>query len=187
MENTTNYAHIKGWGADLDPANRPAYPKERMPARLEGVHWEQPEPQGQHIEVLQSTEYPARPPVFGTGPAPKGLSGIVRRFAFGFSESDLRHWLLLLLADRVDVGEGLVADLSRGHLPNLYAEMGGRAEFKHNPAGAARKALLVAAVLGIVYLRLRKRPGLRAFAMKSTSSGRARREPLPRRPRDGRR
>lgn len=162
MENSAKYAHIKGWGADLDPANRPAYPKERMPARLEGVHWEQPEPQRQDIEVLQSIEYPARPPLFGTGPPPRGLSGSVRRFAFGFSESDLRHWLLLLLADRVDVGEGLVADLTRGHLPNLYAEMGGRAELRHNPAGAVRKALVLGAVLGVVYLRLRRNPRRRS-------------------------
>ena len=27
------HAHIPGWGADLDPANRPAYPKERTPPR----------------------------------------------------------------------------------------------------------------------------------------------------------
>jgi hypothetical protein len=34
--------------------------------------------------------------------------------AFRFSESDLRHWLLLLLADRVNVVEGVAAEVNRG-------------------------------------------------------------------------
>ncbi|RZL92680.1 MAG: hypothetical protein EOP82_09480 [Variovorax sp.] len=157
METSSKYAHIQGWGADLDPAQRPAYPKERNPPRLEGVHWNQPPPQSQHIEVLLSTEYESRPPLFGTGPAPAGLSGLIRRYAFGFSENDLRHWLLLLFADRVDVGEGIVADLRAGHVPRIYAEMGGPAELRHNPGGAARKAVVLGAVLGLGYLALRRK------------------------------
>ncbi|MDM0117256.1 hypothetical protein QTI66_34615 [Variovorax sp. J22R133] len=87
------------------------------------------------------------------------MSGIIRRKAFRFSENDLRHWLLLLLADRVDVGEGVIEDLARGHVPRLYAEMGGAAELKHNPKGAVRKALVIAGVLGLGYLALRSRAG----------------------------
>jgi hypothetical protein len=34
---------IEGWGADRDPANRPAVPKERTPPRLDNVHWDVPE------------------------------------------------------------------------------------------------------------------------------------------------
>lgn len=152
------FAHIKGWGADLDPADRPAYPKERTPLRLDPpVRWEEPEPQTRHVEVLLSKERDAMTPVFGSPQPPRGVSGSVRRFAFGYSENDLRHWLLLLLADRIDVGEGLVEDLSRGHVPRIYAEMGGRAELAHNPMGAAKKALTVAAVLGVVYLVARRR------------------------------
>jgi len=157
MDNTSKYSHIAGWGADLDPENRPAYPKERTPPRLEGIHWDQPQPQPQRMEVLLSSEYPTRPPVFGTGPAPAGISGRIRRYAFDFSENDLRHWLLLLLADRVNVGEGIVSDLSAGHVPRIYAEMGGRAELRHNPSGAARKVLILGAVLGIGYVCLRSR------------------------------
>ena len=144
--------------ADLDPADRPAYPKERTPPRLDPpVRWEEPEPQTRHVEVLLSKERDAMTPVFGSPQPPRGVSGSVRRFAFGYSENDLRHWLLLLLADRIDVGEGLVEDLSRGHVPRIYAEMGGRAELAHNPMGAAKKALTVAAVLGVVYLVARRR------------------------------
>ena len=151
MDTPAKYAHIPGWGADLDHANRPAYPRERMPPRLEGVHWDQPEPQPAHIEVLKSIEHPTRPPIFGTGPAPSGLIGSIRRYAFGFSENDLRHWLLLLFADRVNVGEGLVSDLARGHVPNILGEMGLRAELKHNPGGATRKALMVASIAALAY------------------------------------
>jgi hypothetical protein len=157
VELSSKYDHIKGWGADLDPADRPAYPKERTPPRLHNLHWDQPQPQPQHIEVLVSSEYEARPPLFGTGPAPGGLSGLIRRYAFGFSENDLRHWLLLLFADRVDVGEGIVSDLRSGHVPRIYSEMGGRAELTHNPAGAARKAAMLGAVLGLGYLALRRK------------------------------
>jgi hypothetical protein len=157
MDTPNKYAHIAGWGADLDHANRPAYPKERTPPRLEGVHWDQPEQQATQVEVFCSTERPGITPVFGSTCPPRGLSGRMRRFAFRYSENDLRHWMLLLVADRVDVGEGLVEDLSRGRVPNLYAEMGGAAELRHNPMGAVRKAAVVAAVLGLVYLRMRKR------------------------------
>lgn len=157
MNDSSRLSHIQGWGADLDPANRPAYPKERTPPRLQGIHWDQPQAQQQRHEVLMSTEYPSRPPLFGTGPEPTGLSGRIRRYAFGFSENDLRHWLLLLLADRINMGEGIASDLARGHVPRIYAEMGGRAELRHNPMGAARKALVLGAVLGLGYVVLRSR------------------------------
>jgi hypothetical protein len=159
MTTTTpeKYAHIQGWGADLDHANRPAYPRERTPPRLEGVHWDHPEQQPRHVEVLHSTERPGITSVFGSTLPPSGLSGHLRRLAFRHSENDLRHWLLLLLADRVNVGEGLVDDLSRGHVPRLYNEMGGRAELRHNPAGAARKALILVGTIGLCWLALRRR------------------------------
>jgi len=115
------HSHIVGWGADLDRANRPAYPMERTPPRLGPVHWsDPPESQERGVEVLRSSEYPKMTPVFGSTCPPRGLSGKIRRQAFAFSENDLRHWLLLLCADRVDVGEGLIDDLARGHLPRVY-------------------------------------------------------------------
>ncbi|MDR6935621.1 MULTISPECIES: hypothetical protein [unclassified Luteibacter] len=101
---------IPGWGADLDPANRPAVPKERRPPRLEGVHWDDPPMQQSKVEVLRSTEHFRMPPVFGTTLPPRGVSGWIRRRAFRHSENDLRHWLMLLFADRVDVVEGVVSD-----------------------------------------------------------------------------
>lgn len=153
-----DYSHIQGWGADLDPVNRPGYPKERIPARLTGVHWDQPEQQLQTVEILQSNERPSITPIFGTTTPPSGFSGSVRRFAFKFSENDIRHWLLLLFADRVNVCGGVLDDLKKGKIPNLYEEMGWRAEFKYNRAAATRKLVIGAGVLGVVaYLAMRRK------------------------------
>ena len=111
MNQPFDRASIPGWGADLDRANRPAVPMERTPPRLEGVHWTTPPAQESTVEILQSTEHFVRPPVFGTSLPPRGISGWMRRRAFRHSENDLRHWLMLLAADRVDAAEGIVADV----------------------------------------------------------------------------
>jgi hypothetical protein len=150
---------IPGWGSDLDRSQRPAVPKERRPARLEGVHWHEVTPQEPHVTVLHSSERPGLTPIFGSTLPPRGASGALRRVAFGYSENDLRHWLLLLAADRVDVVEGLVGDLLHGHVPRLYAETGGRAELRHNPRAAATKAavLVAGAALFIAWRRTARR------------------------------
>jgi len=119
-------AHIQGWGADLDRANRPGVPMERTPPRLDNVHWDEPEQQHSHVKVFHSVERPGITPVYGTTVPPSGLSGAMRDFAFKYSENDMRHWLLLLLADRVNVGEGLVQDLAHGHVPNIFRDGHGR-------------------------------------------------------------
>ena len=36
-------ARIPGWGADLDPKDRPSYPRERFDPGATGAHWEFPE------------------------------------------------------------------------------------------------------------------------------------------------
>jgi hypothetical protein len=41
--------------------------------------------------------------------------------------------------------EGIVSDLARGHLPNIFGEMGLKAEWKHN-----RKSLVTKIVVGAV-------------------------------------
>jgi hypothetical protein len=149
--------HIEGWGADLEHANRPAYPKERMPARLTGIHWSQPQRQPQTVKVFHSNERPNMTPVFGTTVPPKGLSGGLRSIAFKFTENDLRHWLLLLFADRVNMVEGIFEDLGRGHIPNLYEEMGLKSEFKYNRPAAIRKVVIAGAAVGLGIYLLRRR------------------------------
>jgi hypothetical protein len=153
-------SHIQGWGADLDHANRPAYPMERTPPRLDNVHWDVPEQQPVNIKVHHSIERPDITPVFGTSTPPTGWSGKIRDFAFTLSENDIRHWLLLLFADRVNVVEGIGQDLREGHIPNVLSEMGIRAELKHNPVGLAAKVLVVGGVIGLFYgMRQRKKLG----------------------------
>jgi len=142
--------HIQGWGADLDPQQRPAYPKERTPPRLDNVHWDVPEQQPVNVKVHHSIERPGITPVFGTSAPPTGWSGKIRDFAFTLSENDIRHWLLLMFADRVNVVEAIGQDLREGHIPNILGEMGIRAELKHNPVGFAAKVLVVAGIIGLV-------------------------------------
>jgi hypothetical protein len=144
-----NIDQIPGWGSDIDREQRPAVPRERRPPRLPGLHWHDVTPQPVKQEVFHSTERPGITPVFGTSVPPAGPSGRLRKLAFAYSENDLRHWLLLLFADRVNVVEGLVSDLAHGHVPRLYAETGGRAELKHNPGGAAAKAAVAVAALAV--------------------------------------
>jgi hypothetical protein len=143
-------AGIQGWGADLDPAVRPAVPMERTPPRFVRPHWEAPEQQPRSVKVFHSTERPGLTPVFGTSVPPSGLSGLIRAGAYRFSENDLRHWGLLLVADRVNVLEGIVDDLAHGHVPNLFTEMGGPAEWRHNRDGFIRKAVIAGAVVGLL-------------------------------------
>jgi hypothetical protein len=150
-------SHIQGWGADLDRANRPAVPMERTPPRLDNVHWDAPEQQHSHVKVYHSVERPGITPVYGTSAPPAGLSGKMRDLAFRYSENDLRHWLILMLADRVNVGEGLLQDLAHGHVPNIYREMGGPAELRYNRAGFVKKAAVTTAVLGLAYVWVRGR------------------------------
>lgn len=154
--NAASYAHIKGWGSDGPRERRPAVPMERTPPRLE-VQPAPPAQQPVDVEVLHSTERPGITPIFGSPLPPRGLSGVMRRAAFRHSENDLRHWLMLLAADRVDMVEGLVSDLAHGHVPRIYQEMGGRAELRHNPAGAARKAAGLVVVAGLAWWFLSRR------------------------------
>ncbi|CAG9168938.1 hypothetical protein CURE108131_09735 [Cupriavidus respiraculi] len=151
-----DYSHIVGWGADLDHKHRPAYPKERTPPRLEGLHWDQPEDQPVNMKVYHSTERPGITPVFGTSAPPSGLSGKIRDVAYRLSENDIRHWLLLLFADRVNVVEGIGCDLMRGHVPNVFAEMGGKAELQHNRKGFITKVAVASLVVAAGYVLLKR-------------------------------
>ena len=121
---TFDRSQIVGWGADLDRKNRPAVPMERMPPRQDDAHWTVPEAQAQTVEVLHSNERPGLTPVFGTAVPPSGLSGKIRRAAFRHSEGRLRHWMMLLLADRVNVVEGIVQDVSKSKRTHSLAVVG---------------------------------------------------------------
>ena len=148
MEHTAkDPAQVKGWGVDADPENDPTYPmKNRTEGEHAGYSWERPPQQPVTVEVLHSNERPDLTSVFGTSTPPSGLSGVLRRLAFRYSESSYGHWLPLMLADRVSVAEGVIGDLRHGHLPNVFAERGLRADWEHN------RSALVLRILGRVVL-----------------------------------
>lgn len=118
---------IVGWGVDLNPADRPAVPKEKFNLNT-GAHWTFPERQIEHYPRERSPEHAFLTPVFGTSCPPRGVSGVIRRYAYRYSEARSAHWLLLMLADRVDVLESRVTGLLRGKPDNPVTEMGLRAE-----------------------------------------------------------
>lgn len=96
-------ARIPGWGADLDPHDRPSVPRLQFHPDLTGAHWEFPERQPENWPRERSIEHAFLTPVFGTSCPPHGLSGVVRRYAYRrYSEARAAHWLLLVAADRVD-------------------------------------------------------------------------------------
>jgi hypothetical protein len=148
--------HIQGWGADLDRKDRPAVPMERTPPRFIHPPGHIPQ-QARNVEVFVSPERPGITPVFGTAQPPRGLSGMIRRLAYKMTENDIRHWLLLYAADRVDVVEGIGDDVSRGRMPNVLREMGIRAELQYNPYGLVKKAAVTTAVAGGIWYLMTRR------------------------------
>lgn len=122
-------ARIPGWGADLDPADRPAVPQERFDPPAGGADHLPPR-QPELVPRERSIEHAMLTPVFGTSCPPRWLSGRIRRYAYRrYGEGRLAHWLLLMAADRVDVVESAVAGAATGRPDNLPAETGIRAEF----------------------------------------------------------
>ncbi len=143
--NAKDHSHIKGWGIDADPKNDPTYPMRNRSKDTKGYNWDRPPLQPVDIEVLHSIERPNVTAVFGTSEPPSGLSGMIRRLAFKSSENSYGHWLPLILADRVNVVEGIIDDIKHGHFPNIFAEKGMNAEWKYN-----RKSLIQKVVIGTV-------------------------------------
>lgn len=140
-------SRIPGWGADLDPANRPAFPREQ-PGIDTGAHWDLPEAQPHSGSREKSVEHDRVTPVFGTAQPLRGLAGKIRRYAYDtYSEGQTAHWLLLILGDRIDSTTAHVTSLfsrrpddpitqsgilgERGHKPFASRFGRGRADLKH--------------------------------------------------------
>lgn len=122
---------IPGWGVDLDPKDRPAYPKEVF-NRNTGAHWTYPEEQPELWPREKSPEHAQLTPVFGTTQPLKGLSGAIRKAAYNLSEGRASHWLLLIFADRVDVMESRFTAIAKGRPDNPFTESGIMAEKHHH-------------------------------------------------------
>lgn len=153
-----DYKNIPGWGMDADPENEPTYPiKNYTGDDHNRINYERSEQQPQDVEILMSNERPVITRVFGTSVPPSGLSGAIRRYAFKNSEDRYRHWIPLILADRINVVEGLIDDIKQGYLPNLIKERGLTMEWKYNRQGVIRKATTAAVAGLILYALLRRK------------------------------
>jgi hypothetical protein len=160
---------VPGWGVDLEPADRPSYPKEKF--ENTGAHWDVPERQPELQPREKSTEHRFLTPVFGTAQPLRGVSGAIRRYAYRFSEGRTAHWLLLMAGDRVDVLESRIEALRQGRPDNPVTETGvlrelkggayrtrfgqHRADLKHQPIDLLLWVAPYAAIGGAVYLLVR--------------------------------
>jgi hypothetical protein len=142
---------------DADPENEPTYPMKNYTGDdHHRINYELSEQQPQTVEILMSAERPAITRVFGTTVPPSGLSGKIRRYAFQHSEDRYRHWIPLILADRLNMVEGLIEDIKGGKFPDLIKERGLAVEWKYNKAGLIKKAGTLA-IAGLVVLAILKR------------------------------
>jgi hypothetical protein len=158
----SKYTHIKGWGVDADPENEPTYPMKKYTGDdHRRLNYERPTEQPVDIEVLHSNERPNITAVFGTSVPPSGLSGMIRRYAFRYSEASFGHWIPLIIADRVNVVEGIIDDLMHGHIPNLIGERGWGAEWKYNRKETIQKLAIGAVVVTAAVLLFSNRKKLK--------------------------
>jgi hypothetical protein len=132
-------ARIPGWGADLDPQDRPSVPKLQYREDLTGARWEFPERQPETFPRERSVEHKFLTPVFGTAQPLAGLSGVIRKYSYArFSEARLAHWLLLVLADRVDAAEHHVRSFASLRPDNPITQTGIRSELTHSGLSSRR-------------------------------------------------
>ena len=134
-------ARIPGWGVDLDPKDRPSVPRARFDPNLSGAHWDFPENQPEKWPRERSIEHKFLTPVFGTSCPPKGVSGMMRKYAYRrFSEGRAAHWLILMAADRVDSLGSHLRSLLTLRPDNPITETGVLSEFtRHGIASRVGK------------------------------------------------
>jgi hypothetical protein len=125
-------ARIPGWGVDLDPGDRPSVPREQYDPGRTGAHWDFPERQPEKWPRERSVEHKFLTPVFGTACPPRGVSGLMRRYAYRFSEGRAAHWLILVAADRVDAVEHHARSLLTLRPDNPITETGVLSEFSNH-------------------------------------------------------
>jgi hypothetical protein len=104
-------SEIKGYGADADPNNRPGIPWKRPPHPEPGAH--RPRQQESEVGVFKH-QRPGQvlTPVYGTAQPPRGFAGMLRELAYRSPTHQARHWMILLVADRVDVLEHRLGKIS---------------------------------------------------------------------------
>jgi hypothetical protein len=91
--------------ADADPAARPGVPMIKPAGSSAELVRPPLDRQRAEVEVLVGVDVGRLTPVFGTCQPPRGLSGVLRRAGYALPEHEAGRWMILLLADRVDVWE----------------------------------------------------------------------------------
>lgn len=158
MQQTIDPQSVPGWGVDADDKNEPTYPMKKYTGDDHNrLNYERPQQQPVRREILHSNERPTVSAVFGDTIVPSGLSGVLRRKAFTYSEGHYFHWLLLMMADRIQVVEGIVNDVAHGKIPNIFAEKGGKAQWKYNRPEAMKKLVFTTAFAVTAFLIFRSR------------------------------
>lgn len=148
----SDYRQVLGWGADLDPANRPAVPRE-LPSDVQTVrgdvkHWQKP-----HQKIYVSNEQPGISPVFGETIPARGLSKLMRDYAFEYGEATTRHWMTLMAADRVAIVESMIGEALRGKPDHYIREKG----WGVDPRKYATIAAIAFGALGLGLLLAKRR------------------------------
>ena len=104
-------ANIIGWGVDAALENRPGVPEELPPQPIGFSRLGGPSAQTVGKPTAKSFDRPVTP-TYGTTVPLRGLSGVIRRMAYQIPAYKPRRWMLLLLADRVDVIEHNVVPMT---------------------------------------------------------------------------
>ncbi len=100
METSTHDAQANG--IDRDPSRRPGVPRERKPEPWPNTRYPPARMTAPPSAPKHGRHHKPMPPVYGTAVPLHGLSGLVRRAAYRYPDHWMRHWTLLLFADRVD-------------------------------------------------------------------------------------
>ena len=90
------------WGVDLDLASRPGVPMERAPQPWPNTRFPPEHQAGEPSSPMHGRSNKSLPPVFGTAVPLRGLAGLIKKLAYRSPDHRTRHWLLMLLGDRVD-------------------------------------------------------------------------------------
>ncbi|MGE3623437.1 MAG: hypothetical protein AB7H77_06160 [Bdellovibrionales bacterium] len=96
---------------------------------------------------------------YTTAASPNGISEMIRRLAFRYSNNPAAQQRLLSLADKVNTMEGLMQNMGRGYVPNALAQFGMSAAMKHVPKRLVFKFGLAAVGIyaAAAYVRHRRR------------------------------
>ncbi len=124
---------IPGWGADLGEEHRRTW-QELEDYGPTGAHWTMPERQGDDPRRERSIEHLHLPAVYGTAQPLHGLSGWIRSVSYRrFGEGRLAHWMLLILADRVEAVGAHLRSAATAQPDNPVTQTGVLSEPRYRP------------------------------------------------------